>query len=133
MKIKSIAGFCGLFMAISTTAFQPAGHGKIYRHAGKKTYEVLDTAGFCLYYRYAPEEIVKGKELVMRGEYFFSKSPTGEIRPLTMDNLSSAFADNTSFRYALSASFRDDRELIAVDPVLHAYKIKVLYRLSLPK
>jgi hypothetical protein len=104
---------------------------KNYRFYNHSTYQILDTAGFYIYYQYRQEEITKGKEPVKKDEYFFSKNDDGDIQLLTIDNLTKAFPANDKFHYAIEQAFRSDKELMAYDNFRHAYKIKYFYNQSL--
>jgi len=106
-------------------------HNKDYRFYDKSSYEILDTAAFFLYYQYRSEELTKGKGLVKVDEHFFSTKANGPIQKLTLDNLKNAFPDNDKFRYALDATFRSDKELMAYDQYLNVYKVKYIYSQSL--
>jgi hypothetical protein len=105
--------------------------GKIYRLYGKGEYQVLDTAYFCLYYRYEQVEKLKGKSLEKTDEYFFSRNAESPIQLLTAENLKKTFPDNLAFHYAIDAHFRSDQDLIAYDPYYKGYKLKYLYNQSL--
>jgi hypothetical protein len=100
---------------------------KNYRFYQLSSYQILDTAGFFIYYQYQQEEINKGKEPVKKDEYFFSTTSNGPIKLLTIDNLKNAFPGNAKFHYALDETFRSDKELIAYDNFRSCYKIKYLY------
>jgi hypothetical protein len=104
---------------------------KNYRFYNGEAYLLIDTTGFYMYYQYRSEEQVKGKGLVKKDEYFFSRSADGNLQPLTIANLKNAFSDNHPFHYALDASFRSDKDLIAYDSFTKEYKIKHLYNQSL--
>jgi hypothetical protein len=101
-----------------------------YRIYEKESYLILDTAAFCLYYRYESEEKTKGKELVKTEEYFFSKDAQSPIQLLTADNLKRTFPDNLPFHYAIDAEFRNNKDLIAYDSYCGCYKIKYIYKQS---
>jgi hypothetical protein len=103
---------------------------KNYRFYNGEAYLVVDTACFYTYYQYRSEELNKGKELIKKDEYFFSKNADGDMQPLTVDNLKSAFPDNHRFHYALDANFKSDKDLIAYDRFQKNYKIKGLYNQS---
>ncbi|MBS1933454.1 MAG: hypothetical protein JST96_05590 [Bacteroidetes bacterium] len=104
---------------------------KNYRFFQHSSYEILDTAGFFIYYQYREEEINKGKEPVKKDEYFFSATSNGPVQLLTIDNLKKAFPGNDKFHYALDETFRSDKDLIAYDSFRRSYKIKYLYNESL--
>jgi hypothetical protein len=101
-----------------------------YRFFHAASYRILDTAGFYLYYRYEQEEHLKGKELVKKDNYFFSKNALAPIEPLTIENLKNVFPGDHRFHYLLDQQFRRDDELMAYDSYGKMYKVKYVYRLS---
>jgi len=103
---------------------------KNYRFYNGEEYLLVVTAGFYIYYQYRLEENVKGKSLIKKDAYFFSKIPVGDLQLLTIDNLKNAFPANSSFRYALDANFRSDKDLLAYDSFAKNYKVKYLFKQS---
>jgi hypothetical protein len=103
---------------------------KTYRFYNNEAYLLIDTAGFYIYYQYRPEESVKGKGLIKKDEYFFSKNANADLQLLTIDNLKNAFPENHRFHYAMDASFRSDKDLIAYDSFTKTYKVKYLFNQS---
>jgi hypothetical protein len=104
---------------------------KNYRFYNHSIYQIIDTAGFYIYYQYRSEEQTKGKGLIKKDEYFFSRKGDGAIRLLTIDNLKNAFPENHQFHFSLDAEYKSDNELMAYDYFLNTYKIKYLYSQSL--
>ena len=104
---------------------------RTYRLYHGEPYLLVDTASFAMYYRSKTEEANKGKELVKRDQYFFSKDPDGELIPLTVENLKNAFPGNYRFHYSLDAYFKFDKDLTAYDKFEKKYKIKSVYNQSL--
>jgi hypothetical protein len=138
MKRKIITIFFLAIMILISVAFKTANtkgfqqmDGKYYRSYENKTYEILDTASFCLYFRYLNQEKPKGEGLIKKGVYYFSKDARSPIELLTLVNLKKAYPDNQSFRYSLDAQFRNDQELAAYDAYGKCYKIKYVYSQSL--
>jgi hypothetical protein len=103
---------------------------KNYRFYKNSIYQIMDTAGFYIYYQYRSEEINKGKGLVKVDEYFFSRKGDDQLQLLTIANLKAAFPANSRFHYSLDNLCRTDRDLIAYDNLQHMYKIQYLYTLS---
>src|SRR5271154_7067171 len=64
---------------------------KTYRFYNGEAYLLIDTAGFYMYYQYRPEEHIKGKGLIKKDEYFFSKNADGDLQLLTIENLKNSF------------------------------------------
>ncbi len=102
-----------------------------YRLNNKDAYQILDTEGFFLYYRYVYEAYTKGKGEVKMDKYYFSQDGGSDIQLLTIENLKSAFPDNHRFHYAIDALFKTDRELMAYDSFGKCFKIKYIYSQSL--
>jgi hypothetical protein len=102
-----------------------------YRFFHNSYYKIIDTAGFYLYYRYIQFEQNRGKGLVKKDEYYFSKDGSSDIKPLTIENLKRAYPENHRFHYDIDAHFRSDRELMAYDSYTQSYKLKYLYMQSL--
>ena len=103
---------------------------KNYRFYNGEAYLLVDTAGFYVYYQYRSEEIVKGKGLIKKDIYLFSKTAGADLKPLTIENLKNAFPVNNSFHYALDANFRSDKDLLAYDSFAKTYKVKYLFNQS---
>jgi hypothetical protein len=104
---------------------------KNYRFYNGEAYLLIDTASFYIYYQYRQEEHVRGKGLIKKDEYFFSKNADGDLQLLTIENLKNSFPENHNFHYAIDASFRSDKDLMAYDSFRKNYKIKYLYNQSL--
>ena len=104
--------------------------GQVYRTVGRSHYRIIDTAGF---YLYSINKLVQGEKIARpQTVYYFSVKRDDVLQELTLANLEKAFATNTGFRYRLEAQFRSDKDLIAYDKILRAYKIKYLYSQSSP-
>jgi len=103
--------------------------GPSYRTVHREKFQIVDTAGF---YLYKINKLVQGEKIARPQDvYYFSVNADGPVEELTRANLENAFAGNARFRYALEAQFRRDKELIAYDPLLKAYKVKYIYSQSL--
>jgi hypothetical protein len=134
MKTYLKLAICCIAIGMVTTSFKTNNslyQNGTYRIFENKTYQVLDSMGFYIYSRYAPEEINKGKGLVMQSSYFFSKKYDTNIKPLTIQNIENVFYENSRFRYLLEEQFHRDSELSEFDRYLHVYKIKYIYWESL--
>jgi hypothetical protein len=106
-------------------------HGKRFRFYQHEAYEILDTSGFYLYYQYRSVEETRGKSLIKTDQYFFSRTDTENLIPLTVENLEEAFPDNEKFHYALEANFNRDVDLVAYDRFQKIYKIEYLFKQSI--
>lgn len=105
--------------------------GKNYRFYKDESYQIVDTAGFFLYYRYKPLQGGKDNAALTAMPYFFSVTGDGDLLPLTKENLERCFAGNKKFRYGMDGLFRSDKELAAFDRLSGEYKIKHIYLASL--
>ena len=101
-----------------------------YRFYNNTAYQVLDTAGFFLYYNYGPEQPVAGKALVKTDKYYFSVKGDDALQPLTIANLDKAFPGNHRFHNTLVAEFKSAKELADYDSFLKTYRIKYLFSQS---
>jgi hypothetical protein len=100
-----------------------------YRYFNNAAYRIIDTRGF---YIYGYCKLVPAGKGPKDAEFFyFSAKPSGEIKPLTMDNLQSSFSKDTRFLYAIEGFFRTDNELTSYDANLKEYKLKYLYAQTL--
>ena len=144
MRSKMNGGVLVLIAICAVTAYKPSGGDDIsgtrsiqsgtkdsYRIYHNESYKIVDTAGFYLYYRYVQYEHTKGKGLIKKDQYYFSKDSNSDIWLLTIENLKSAYPENHRFHYDLDAHFWSDRDLMAYDPYIQMYKLKYLYMRSL--
>jgi hypothetical protein len=144
MCSKLNGGVLVLWAVCVMSAFKPVGGHDIseissvqsgtkgnYRIFQNSSYKIVDTAGFYLYYRYVQYEQTKGKGLIKKDEYFFSKDSNSDIQLLTIENLKKAYPENHRFHYDIDAHFWSDRELMEYDPYTKMYKLKYLYMQSL--
>ena len=101
-----------------------------YRFYKDESYKIIDTAGFYLYCINKDEAAIKGKSLVRTDKYYFSKTASSTILPLTLNFLELTFKSNHSFYTSLIGFFHSDKELILYDNVQKQYRLKYLYNLS---
>jgi hypothetical protein len=99
--------------------------GQDYRYYNHCAYHIVDTTGFFLYAYYKLDQQGKGPKQVE--QFYFSPKADGEIKPLTISNLQSAFSNDTRFVYTVKGFFRSDNELMAYDANLKEFKLKYLY------
>jgi len=123
--MKTTTSILAATVLFISCAFRTAPNAGALRVVGHRTYEVVDTAGF---YLYRNNKLVQGEKIARpQTVYYFSLKADEPVRELTLANLERAFAGKPSFRYALEATFRSDKDLIAYDPLSRVYKIKYLY------
>ena len=104
-------------------------HGNDYRFYDNIAYQIIDTAGFCIY---SFDKLVQqGKGPRPTRVYYFSKKTDTELLPLTAENIARAFPKNHKFRFMVEVEAKADLKLDAYDGVSNEYKIKELYTESL--
>jgi len=96
-----------------------------YRFYKNNEYKIVDTAGFYLYTHRELVQSVKGYEL--HNIYYFSKTASAPILPLTLKNMEAVYPQNTKLRYLIEGQFSTDTALSQFDTVLNTYKIKYIY------
>jgi hypothetical protein len=99
-----------------------------YRYFNNIPYKVIDDRDFYLYS--SPKMVQQGKCSKPVDSYFFSSTAIADIKPLSIKNLQSAYADNPRFRYLIEAHFATDNALTAYDSAVNEYKVKYLYEHS---
>jgi hypothetical protein len=102
-------------------------NGKDYRIYHGTVYQVLDTCGFYLYYRYLQQTHAKETQPLNADEFFFSTQAGIEPLALTIGNLEKSFAGNDAFCFAIMEDFHSDNELMEYDRFARSYKIKYLF------
>ena len=101
-----------------------------YRFYNNETYQIIDTAGFTMYFAFKSKPAANGKGLIKTDEYYFSTGSDTPIESLSVNNLKKAFPVNNRFQYALAEDYRSDKDLLAYDDVLKTYRIKYLFSQS---
>lgn len=104
---------------------------KDFRFYHNETYQIIDTAGFYLYYQCKNVLQASGKGMVKSDLYYFSTSGDSPMYLLTAENLKKAYPANTAFHYLLDAQFKSDRQITAYDGYAKVYKVKRLYLQSI--
>jgi hypothetical protein len=99
-----------------------------YRYFNNIPYKVIDDRDFYLYS--SPKMVQQGKWSKSVDSYYFSSTAIADIRPLSIKNLQSAYADNPRFRYLIESHFSTDNALTAYDSAVNEYKVKYLYEHS---
>jgi hypothetical protein len=99
--------------------------GQDYRYFDHCAYRIVDTTGFYLYAYYKLDQQGKGPKRVE--QFYFSTKANDDIRPLTLNNLESAFSRDTKFVYSVKGYFRSDNDLMAYDTNLKKFKLKYIY------
>ncbi len=100
--------------------------GAIERLFQGKTYPMVNPGEEILMYKINIDQI--GKSQPAQTKWYFSKSASWAIQPLTIGNLLGAFPDNHAFHDAIMAEFKFDSELARYDPVHKMMRINRLYK-----
>ena len=103
-------------------------HGKTFRFFDNLEYELAESGGISIYFIQQSEAI--NKSFVNVNDYYFSVKPDGEIKPLTMQNLKSAFPDNHKFHDGLEADLKGNN-MAEFDTFHKMYKVNHIYQMSL--
>ncbi len=103
---------------------------RTYRFYNNSIYEVVDTAGFFIYYTFKTEHGPGGKGTIKNDVYFFSATGDDALQSLTVDNLKKAFPEKHRFHYDLDAVCRTDKDLTEYDSSLKTYRVKYLFSQS---
>ncbi len=96
-----------------------------YRFFNNVAYKIIDIKDFYIFSR--PKLTQQGKGLKPVDTYYFSTKANAVIEPLTISNLTSAYAQNPKFKYTVEQQFRSDNDLIAYDEAIKEYKLKYLF------
>jgi len=96
-----------------------------YRYFNNSSYKIIDDKDFYLYSAHKLVQQGKGPKAI--NTYYFSTTAVADIKPLSIKNLQSTFADNARFRYLLDSQFSTDNSLTAYDSAANEYKVKYLY------
>ena len=99
-----------------------------YRYFNNIPYKIIDDRDFYLYS--SPKMVQQGKWSKCVDSYYFSNTAIADVKPLSIKNLQSAYADNPRFRYMLESHFATDNALTVYDPSVNEYKVKYLYEHS---
>ena len=104
-------------------------NGNDYRFHDGEAYQIVDTKGFFIY---SHDSLVQqGKGPKPTTGYYFSKTSSSPVLPLTFRNVVSAFPENPKFRYMAEVAATYNVKADAFDSSLNEYKIKELYIKSL--
>lgn len=97
--------------------------GKVFRFFSdySNEYEILEKKTVTVYSNIVLEGAGRGTHTVTR--YYFSVLPDSPIKPLTLENVKDAFADNHALHDELDKYFRTDAELRKYDNRHKAFRI----------
>lgn len=98
--------------------------GNIVRTTNFTSYNFAEKGAIWIYYKVL--NVSQGKERKRERKYFYSTSGSGEIIPLTINNLKKSFPDKHLFHDFLDAQFRRDSELSWYDSFEKKYKVNHL-------
>jgi hypothetical protein len=101
-----------------------------FRFYNNDIYQLVDTAGFYIYYRYQTETGPSGKGNIKADRYYFSVKGDAAIEPLTITNLKKAYPGNLRFYNEIDVLAQSGGGLMAYDHQAKMYKIKCLFSQS---
>jgi len=96
-------------------------------------YEILENRELVIYLLYIPLHNSKGLSPNQQPVYYFSKSLSSKIEPLTIYNLKLAFPDNHEFHHYLDDVFGYGTPLSTYDNENKTYKVNYILSKSLNK
>lgn len=98
--------------------------GSDYRFASKQKYRILEAKELYIYARETPVPAGKGYWPTLT--YYFSSGPDGQLLPLTLENLKSAFPANHRFHDSLDQMFGQGQNLAQYDDFHKMFKVNRL-------
>lgn len=102
--------------------------GDVYRFYNNEKYGVMNPGEAILLYR--QQIVIAGKGTRTEDKYFFSKTETTPVIPLSQENLYREFSGNKKFLENLEIHFRNGAELTEYNPRYKMYEINRLYQLA---
>ena len=103
-------------------------NSNIFRFFDNQEYQLAESGDINLYF--LQEATPSAKSFKMVNVYYFSASPTGEIKPLTVENLKYAFPNNHKFHDALDETFKGEIAVSDYDTFHKTYKVNHVYQMS---
>lgn len=101
-----------------------AGHD--VRFAGKQEYTIAEAGPL---YIYTAERLAtESKRTKAVTDYYFSRTPSSPVLPLTLADVKRAVPDEHQFHHVLDMNFANGESLAAYDSAAKSFKINVLYR-----
>lgn len=99
-------------------------NGKDYRFASKLEYKILEAKELYIYEHGTYERI--GKNVLAVPRYYFSVGPSGQLLPLTLENLKLAYPDNHRFQDSLDKIFGRGENIAQYDELHQMFKVNRL-------
>jgi hypothetical protein len=96
----------------------------VYRFYKNITYQIAEPGRIYIYTK--EENITQGKGYKVVNVYYFSVSAEGEIIPLTLNNLKSAYRDNKKF-FELLSEFFNGNDVNEYDNIHKTFKVNYFY------
>ncbi|MDP2386954.1 MAG: hypothetical protein Q8M29_11320 [Bacteroidota bacterium] len=103
--------------------------GEEFRIHDYKFYQILNPTEKILIYKIPHGIPQKGQAQAY--SYFFSKSASSSILPLTLKEIENQFAGNVKFDEFIETHFKSDGDLLEYDNIHKMYKLNRLYELSI--
>jgi hypothetical protein len=101
---------------------------KVYRFYKNIPYLIAEAGSLYIYLQ--TEHIAQSKGYKIINTYYFSISPGGDILPLTLDNLKSAYSNNNKFIDLLDQYIRRS-DVSEYDPFRKTFKVNYVYNKAL--
>ena len=99
-------------------------NGKDYRFVSKLEYQILDAKELYIYEHGSFERV--GKNVLTVPRYYFSVGPSGQVLPLTLENLKLAYPDNHRFHDSLDKMFGSGQDIAQYDELHQMFKVNRL-------
>jgi hypothetical protein len=101
----------------------------MFRFYNNREYQLVESKNINIYFH--EEHIAVGASYRIEKTTFFSVKPDGEIKPLTLGNLKSAYPDNHKFHEMLDEGFKDKTDISEYDTSNKMFKVNLIYEKSL--
>lgn len=98
--------------------------GRNYRFVSNLEYQILEAKELYVYEHGTNEHVGKGLRTVPT--YYFSAGPSGQVLPLTLENLKRAFPDNQRFHDSLDQMFGRGQNLAQYDELHKMFTVNQL-------
>lgn len=103
-------------------------NGRDYRFVSNLEYQILEAKELYIYEHETSERV--GKTVGMVRRYYFSVGPSGQVLPLTLENLQRAFPDNHRFHDSLDQMFGGGQNVAQYDELHKMFKVNRLLMAS---
>lgn len=102
--------------------------GITYRFYNNSEYIVTEAKDICIYIQ--QKSVPEGDGYKVVNEYYFSTTPSGAIKELTLSNLMDAYPNNSKFKDILAIKFGNGGDICNYDTVNKTYTVNHLYEVA---